>query len=73
MAVDSCGDGNRRAPDWYRAVVIRTFDPLARLLLLCMEIRSVRRDTGAMSEESLEGFIRRPFIAEPAHAQTAAS
>jgi hypothetical protein len=23
-----------------------------------------------MSEESLEDFIRRPFIAEPAHAQT---
>jgi hypothetical protein len=24
-----------------------------------------------MSEESLEDFIRRPFIAEPAHAETA--
>jgi hypothetical protein len=39
-----------------------------------MEISSVRRDTErAMSEERLEDFTRRPFIAEPAHAQTAAS
>jgi hypothetical protein len=39
-----------------------------------MEISSVRRDTErAMSEERLEDFARRPFIAEPADAQTAAS
>ena len=41
-------------------------------LLLCMESSSVVRDTGrAMSKESLEDFIRRPSIAEPAHAETA--
>jgi hypothetical protein len=27
--------------------------------------------SGRMSEERLEDFTRRPFIAEPAHAQTA--
>ena len=37
-----------------------------------MESSSVVRDTGrAMSEENPEDFIRRPFIAEPAHAETA--
>jgi hypothetical protein len=37
-----------------------------------MEISSVRRDTErAMPEERLEDFTRPPFIAEPAHAQTA--
>ena len=35
-------------------------------------MESALRDTGrAMSEENLEDFIRRPFIAESAHAETA--
>jgi DNA invertase Pin-like site-specific DNA recombinase len=33
--------------------------------------RSKRDTAWAMPQESLEGFIRRPFIAEPAHAETA--
>jgi hypothetical protein len=42
------------------------------LVLLCVESSTPSRDTvSAMSEESLEDFIRRPFIAEPAHAQKA--
>jgi hypothetical protein len=39
---------------------------------LCMESSTPWRDTArAMPQESLEDFIRRPFIAEPTHAQTA--
>jgi hypothetical protein len=43
-----------------------------RRVPLCMESSTPFRDTArAMPQESLEDFIRWPFIAEPAHAQTA--